>query len=229
LDAGGTHAAITKKAKANLCTRRWLIKHGAADYKTGRSYGERPPLVLAHHLNGELEAWIDTWRAKLGPQHDFLFTRHAPLERVLFLGRVCIGKLRQCYGVPECVVCIKSNDAFAVLQAGRPAAGRQAPVQAVLDDCAAAERQAHEPAPREVREKPYINSNEMAPAHRLSAAAGISLNRFEIAHASTGTRVCRTSEERATQASASLKHWQSTWGTGDHMPRCDVHKSWAGV
>lgn len=70
------HAANTD-AKVILCTRRWLIKHGAADYKTGRSYGERPPLVLAHHLNGELEAWIDTWRAKLGPQHDFLFTRHA--------------------------------------------------------------------------------------------------------------------------------------------------------
>jgi hypothetical protein len=68
------HAAIILE-KANLCTCRWLIKHGAADYKTGRSYGERPPLVLAHHLNGELEAWIDTWRAKLGPQHDFLFTR----------------------------------------------------------------------------------------------------------------------------------------------------------
>ena len=74
------HALITR-IKYNLCKRRWLIKHGAADYKTGRSYGERPPLVLAHHLNSELEAWIATWRAKLGPQHDFLFTRRGRVYR----------------------------------------------------------------------------------------------------------------------------------------------------
>lgn len=53
----------------------WVIRHSAADYKTGRSYGERPPLILAHHISPELEAFIDTWRAKLDPQHDFLFTR----------------------------------------------------------------------------------------------------------------------------------------------------------
>lgn len=61
---------------------RWIIRHSAADYKTGRSYGERPPLVLAHHINPELEAFVDTWRAKLDPQHDFLFTRWAPSAKV---------------------------------------------------------------------------------------------------------------------------------------------------
>jgi hypothetical protein len=66
---------VSPKASEWWRGRRWLIRHSAGDYKTGRSYGERPPLVLAHHLNAELEAWIDTWRAKLSPQHDFLFTR----------------------------------------------------------------------------------------------------------------------------------------------------------
>lgn len=44
--------------------------------------------MLAHHVNGELEAWIDTWRAKLGPQHDFLFTRRAPAVRQCFAEHV---------------------------------------------------------------------------------------------------------------------------------------------
>ena len=29
---------------------KWLIRHGASDYKTGRSYGERPPLVIAESI-----------------------------------------------------------------------------------------------------------------------------------------------------------------------------------
>ena len=29
---------------------KWLIRHGAGDYKTGRSYGERPPLVIAESI-----------------------------------------------------------------------------------------------------------------------------------------------------------------------------------
>ena len=54
---------------------RWLIRHGAGDYKTGRSYGDRPPLVLAPHIYPELEAYLATWRAHLQPRHDFLFTK----------------------------------------------------------------------------------------------------------------------------------------------------------
>lgn len=33
---------------------RWVIKHQAADYKTGRAYGERPPLVIAPHIYPEV-------------------------------------------------------------------------------------------------------------------------------------------------------------------------------
>ena len=54
---------------------RWLIKHGAKDYKTGKAYGERPPLVISPSIFPLLEAWISEWRAHLNPQHDFLFTR----------------------------------------------------------------------------------------------------------------------------------------------------------
>ncbi len=35
---------------------RWLIRHGASDYKTGRSYGERPPLVVAGSIYPEVRA-----------------------------------------------------------------------------------------------------------------------------------------------------------------------------
>ena len=35
---------------------RWLIRHGAGDYKTGRSYGERPPLVVAGSIYPEVRA-----------------------------------------------------------------------------------------------------------------------------------------------------------------------------
>ena len=34
---------------------RWLIRHTAKDYKTGRSYGERPPMVLAESMYPEVQ------------------------------------------------------------------------------------------------------------------------------------------------------------------------------
>ena len=54
---------------------RWVIRHGPADYKTGKSYGERPPMVLAPHIYPELQAFLETWRDELKPKHDFLFSR----------------------------------------------------------------------------------------------------------------------------------------------------------
>ena len=54
---------------------RWVIRHSAGDYKTGRSYGERPPLVIAPHVYPELEAFMSTWRSALAPTHNLLFTR----------------------------------------------------------------------------------------------------------------------------------------------------------
>ena len=52
-----------------------MIRHQAGDYKTGRAYGERPPLVLAPALYPELEAYLSTWRAALRPRPGRLFTQ----------------------------------------------------------------------------------------------------------------------------------------------------------
>ena len=54
---------------------RWVIRHGPGDYKTGRSYGERPPLIIAPRIYPELEAFMNTWRQHLQPQHNMLFTQ----------------------------------------------------------------------------------------------------------------------------------------------------------
>ena len=53
---------------------RWVIRHGAGDYKTGKDYGDRPPLVISPTLYGALEEWLSVRRAHLRPAHDFLFT-----------------------------------------------------------------------------------------------------------------------------------------------------------
>ena len=33
---------------------RWVIKHQAGDYKTGRAYGQRPPMIIAPHIYPEV-------------------------------------------------------------------------------------------------------------------------------------------------------------------------------
>ena len=53
---------------------RWVIRHGAGDYKTGKDYGDRPPLVISPTLYGALEQWLSVRRSHLRPAHDFLFT-----------------------------------------------------------------------------------------------------------------------------------------------------------
>ena len=53
---------------------RWVIRHGAGDYKTGKDYGDRPPLVISPTLYGALEEWLSVRRTHLRPAHDFLFT-----------------------------------------------------------------------------------------------------------------------------------------------------------
>jgi hypothetical protein len=69
-----------------LCiTSRWLIKHGPDDYKTGKQYGERPPMVIAPFIYPELEAFIDVWRQELRPTTKKLFCKPRtgePLDEV---------------------------------------------------------------------------------------------------------------------------------------------------
>ena len=60
---------------------KWVIRHGAGDYKTGRVYGTRPPLQLDESLYPELHAYLSTWRACLNPKHDFVFTMKSGVRR----------------------------------------------------------------------------------------------------------------------------------------------------
>jgi hypothetical protein len=53
----------------------WIIKHAAGDYKTGKKYGDRPPLLIAPFIYPELEAFIDTWRQELAPKTSMLFCK----------------------------------------------------------------------------------------------------------------------------------------------------------
>lgn len=54
---------------------QWAIHLSADDYKTGRIYGDRAPLVISPHLYPELEAWLDHYRAELNPDHTYVFTQ----------------------------------------------------------------------------------------------------------------------------------------------------------
>ncbi|OQR93804.1 hypothetical protein ACHHYP_02271 [Achlya hypogyna] len=54
---------------------QWVITHGPDDYKTGKAYGERPPLVIPDHIVPYLNEFLTTWRQELNPtdNHNFLF------------------------------------------------------------------------------------------------------------------------------------------------------------
>jgi hypothetical protein len=54
---------------------QWIIKHGAADYKTGKSYGDRPPLPIARELTADVDEFVENWRAHLLPQTSHLFVQ----------------------------------------------------------------------------------------------------------------------------------------------------------
>ena len=45
----------------------WIIKHGPDDYKTGKTYGDRPPLVISPELTPSIDLFIDRWRPCLEP------------------------------------------------------------------------------------------------------------------------------------------------------------------
>ena len=60
----------------------WVIRHSADDYKTGATYGERPPLPLLPSLTPAIDDFIERWRPCLlrnsddSPPSSFLF--HQP-------------------------------------------------------------------------------------------------------------------------------------------------------
>lgn len=61
--------------KDDLDGGRWYVKHNPDDYKTGATYGERPPMLLSVDLSEQVDQFILLWRAKLEPKTDFLFVQ----------------------------------------------------------------------------------------------------------------------------------------------------------
>jgi integrase len=53
----------------------WIIKHGPDDYKTGKSYGERPAMHLAQELTPAIDDFVENWRPSLLPQTKFFFVQ----------------------------------------------------------------------------------------------------------------------------------------------------------
>lgn len=51
----------------------WTIKHGPDDYKTGKTYGDRPPLLLSPALVPEIDDFLERWRPCFLPKSDHLF------------------------------------------------------------------------------------------------------------------------------------------------------------
>ncbi|CAJ1959109.1 unnamed protein product [Cylindrotheca closterium] len=56
-------------------TDGWTVRHGPDDYKTGKSYGERPTMQLREDLSLAIDDYIDNWRSALEPTTDFLFVQ----------------------------------------------------------------------------------------------------------------------------------------------------------
>lgn len=54
---------------------QWIVKHGPDDYKTGKSYGDRPPLPISNELTQPVDDFIREFRPCLEPQGAHLFTQ----------------------------------------------------------------------------------------------------------------------------------------------------------
>lgn len=65
----------------------WVIKHSADDYKTGATYGERPPLPLRASLTPEIDDFLARWRPALlrRPPEGDAADEGAPSSPFLFL------------------------------------------------------------------------------------------------------------------------------------------------
>ena len=53
----------------------YVIKHGPDDYKTGTSYGDRPPLRVADALTEHIDLFVGEWRQHLSPLGEHLFAQ----------------------------------------------------------------------------------------------------------------------------------------------------------
>jgi phosphorylcholine metabolism protein LicD len=64
-------STLVKNEETNL----WAVKHGPDDYKTGKSYGERPTIQFREELSQAIDDYIDNWRSVLDPSTEFLFVQ----------------------------------------------------------------------------------------------------------------------------------------------------------
>jgi hypothetical protein len=53
----------------------WMIRHGPDDYKTGTTYGARPPLVIAPDVGLFIDEFITHYRPLLNPSGEHLFVQ----------------------------------------------------------------------------------------------------------------------------------------------------------
>lgn len=53
----------------------YYVKHGIGDYKTGRYFGDRPPLVISPSRTAEVDEFVDLWRPALSPRSERLFVQ----------------------------------------------------------------------------------------------------------------------------------------------------------
>jgi len=68
LEVGRT---LMKDAESNC----WVVKHGPADYKTGKHYGERPAMQLAEELTPSIDDFLENWRPALKPSTNVLLVQ----------------------------------------------------------------------------------------------------------------------------------------------------------
>lgn len=66
---------IDKSFLRDTKTNCWTIKHGPNDYKTGKTYGDRPPLVLAQDLTPAIDEFLQRWRPCLKPTGKHFFVQ----------------------------------------------------------------------------------------------------------------------------------------------------------
>jgi hypothetical protein len=67
-----TSASTSQGGEDHAC---WAIKHGPDDYKTGKSYGERPAIHLARELTPAIDDFVAIWRPFLEPSTNFFFVQ----------------------------------------------------------------------------------------------------------------------------------------------------------
>ena len=76
-------------------TNTWEVKHGREDYKTGNTYGDRPPLGLSAALTSAIDDYLKYWRPYLKPSSDHFFVgpqtgKPLTVEGVRYLvGKAC--------------------------------------------------------------------------------------------------------------------------------------------